>query len=269
MKKVLGLMTCFNRKEKTKNAIEKIRIGNPNLDVSFLVVDDDSTDGTKEEIEKIPQVEVISGNGALFYSGGMRVAIDLAKKKEGFEYCLLFNDDVDFQEGSIESLTEKDDSVIWVGPTCDDKGQLSYGGIVKTSKWRPNPKIVKADDPSGRRCDTFNANCVLIPWNIFLDLDNIDKVYTHSMGDFDYGFSAVRKGYRIMVSDKYVGTCIDNPVENSWRNVRFSRKKRLSMKESPKGLPGKEWFHYLHKNYQFFTAVVYSFIPYLRILLKR
>ena len=269
MKKVLGLMTCFNRKEKTKNAIEKLREGNPDIDFSFLVVDDQSTDGTKEAIECLPQVEVISGNGSLFYSGGMRVAIDHAKKKEGYEYCLLFNDDVDFQKGSIEYLAEKDAATIWVGPTCDDKKQLSYGGIVKTSKWRPKTEIVKADTPEGEKCDTFNANCVLIPWNIFTDLDNIDPVYHHSMGDFDYGFSAARKGYQIKVSDRYVGICIDNPVENSWRNTSFPRKKRLSMKESPKGLPGAEWFHYLNKNYHLFTAIVYSVIPYLRILLKR
>ena len=261
-------MTCFNRKEKTKNAIEKLREGNPDIDFSFLVVDDQSTDGTKEAIESIPQVGVISGNGSLFYSGGMRVAINHAKKKEGFDYCLLFNDDVDFQMGAIEYLTEKDAATIWVGPTCDEKQQLSYGGIVKTSKWRPSSKIIKADTSKGRNCDTFNANCVLIPWDIFMDLDNIDPVYTHSMGDFDYGFSAVRKGYEIKVSDRYVGICIDNPVENSWRNTKFSRKKRLSMKESPKGLPGAEWFHYLNKNYQFFTAIVYSLIPYMRILLK-
>ena len=269
MKKVLGLMTCFNRKEKTKNAIEKLREGNPDIEFSFLVVDDQSTDGTKEAIECIPQVEVISGNGSLFYSGGMRVAIDHAKKKEGYEYCLLFNDDVDFQKGSIEYLAEKDAATIWVGPTCDDKKQLSYGGIVKISKWRPKTKIVKADTPEGRSCDTFNANCVLIPWNIFMDMDNIDPVYTHSMGDFDYGFSAARKGYQIKVSDRYVGICIDNPVENSWRNTKFSRKKRLSMKESPKGLPTKEWFHYLKKNYNILTALVYSLIPLARIALKK
>lgn len=270
MKKVLGLMTCFNRKEKTKNAIETLRSGNPNLEFSFLVVDDNSTDGTKQEIEKIVGVEVISGNGSLFYSGGMRIAIEHAKKRqEVYDYCLLFNDDVDFADGAIEYLTEKDCTVIWVGPTCDENNQLSYGGIIKTSSWRPNPEIVKADTAEGRKCDTFNANCVLIPWDIFKNLDNIDSAYTHSMGDFDYGFSAVRKGYEIRVSEKYVGVCVDNPVQNSWRNTEFSRKKRLSMKESPKGLPRKEWFHYLNKNYHLFTAVVYSLIPYFRIILKR
>ena len=107
MKKVLGLMTCFNRKEKTKNAIKTLRSGNPNLEFSFLVVDDNSTDGTKQEIEKIPGVEVISGNGSLFYSGGMRIAIEHAKKRQKvYDYCLLFNDDVDFYEWKEKKVIE-------------------------------------------------------------------------------------------------------------------------------------------------------------------
>ena len=200
----------------------------------------------------------------------MRLAIDAAKKKgQQYDYCLLFNDDEDFVPSAIETLCKKDQSCIWIGPTSDEKGALSYGGIVKTSKWRPKTEIVMADTKEGRVCDTFNANCVLIPWGIFEKLDNIDETYTHSMGDFDYGFAAKRKEYTIRVSDEFVGECPDNPVAVSWRNTELPMKERLRRKESPKGLPGKEWFHYLNKNYNILTAVVYSIIPYLRILLKK
>lgn len=269
MIKVLGLMTCFNRKEKTIRALKNLIQGNPEIDFSFIVADDASTDGTADALKVFENVEVISGNGSLFYSGGMRLAIAQAKKLADYDYCLLFNDDVDFADHAIEKLCAKDLSFIWVGPTSDEKGGLSYGGVVKTSKWRPKTEIVMGDSPDGKVCDTFNANCVLIPWGIFEKLDNIDTVYTHSMGDFDYGFSAKKKGYAIRVSDEFVGECPDNPVSVTWRNREFSVKERLRRKESPKGLPGKEWFHYLNKNYNFVTAVVYSAIPYIRILLRR
>ena len=263
-------MTCFNRKEKTIKALERLIQGNPAIEFSFIVADDGSTDGTYEELVKIPQVRVIRGGGSWFYSGGMRAAIEEAKREQkSFEYCLLFNDDVEFFELAIEHLSQKDASVIWIGPTSDEKGSLSYGGIVKTSNWRPKTEIVMAEDDKGRVCDTFNANCVLIPWDIFMKLDNIDQVYTHSMGDFDYGFSARSKGYVIKVSNEFVGVCPDNPVEGSWRNTALSRKERLRRKESPKGLPAREWFYYLNKNYHFVTAVVYSLIPYIRIALKK
>ena len=270
MIKILGLMTCFNRKEKTVRALKNLIHGNPEIEFSFLVADDASKDGTAEALKEFDCVEVLSGDGSLFYSGGMRLAIDKAKKiNQKFDYCLLFNDDVDFVDSAIEDLCKKDPSVIWVGPTSDEQGELSYGGVVKTSKWRPKTAIVMADSAQGRVCDTFNANCVLIPWSIFEKLDNIDKVYTHSMGDFDYGFSAVRKGYTIKVSDKFVGACPDNPVSVSWRNTELTIKERIRRKESPKGLPSGEWFHYLNKNYNVITAIIYSCIPYVRILLKR
>lgn len=269
MTKVLGLMTCFNRKEKTVRALKNLTQGNPEIDFSFIVADDASTDGTADALKVFESVEVLSGNGSLFYSGGMRLAIAEAKKLTDYDYCLLFNDDVDFADHAIEKLCAKDSSFIWVGPTSDEEGGLSYGGVVKISKWRPKTEIVMADSPNGKVCDTFNANCVLIPWEIFRNLDNIDEIYTHSMGDFDYGFSAARKGYIIKVADKYVGVCPDNPVQASWRNTQLSLKERIRRKESPKGLPTKEWFYYLKKNYNLVTAIIYSVIPYLRIILKK
>ena len=75
----------------------------------------------------------------------------------------------------------------------------------------------------------------------------------------------------IKVSDKYVGECPDNPVKsnNNWRNTELSRKRRIQLKESPKGLPFGEYYHYLLKQYNFITAIVYSMMPYIRIILKK
>lgn len=270
MIKILGLMTCYNRKEKTVRALHNLIKGNSKVEFSFIVADDASTDGTVQALKEFDSVTVLSGDGSLFYSGGMRMAIAQAKKlKEEFDYCLLFNDDVEFFDSAIEELCLKDNSVIWAGPTSDEAGQLSYGGVVKTSGWRPKTEIIMAKHPEGQKCDTFNANCVLIPWGIFVNLDNIDSVFTHSMGDFDYGFAAGKMGYQIKVSDKFVGVCPDNPVAVTWRNTELSMKERLRRKESPKGLPGKEWFHYLNKNYNLITALIYSAIPYIRILIKK
>lgn len=270
MIRILGLMTCFNRKEKTINAINKLINKNSEVEFSFIIVDDNSNDDTVKSLEKFTNVTVVNGDGNLFYSGGMRKAIEKAlDSKFTYDYCLLFNDDVDFYENAIEKLSKRGNKSIWVGPTCDDKGELSYGGVIKTSIWRPTFNIIKAQDNSGINCDTFNANCVLIPWNIFKKVGNMDKIYSHSLGDFDYGFKAKKLGYEIKVSNEYVGICCDNPIKGNWRDDTLSRKRRLELKEDPKGLPRKEWFYYLRKNYSLITAIVYSIIPYIRILIRR
>lgn len=268
--RVLGIATCFNRWEKTVTSVKRLIEGNPTIDFSFVIVDDDSTDGTREALEQIVGVTVLTGTGSLFYSGGMRKGIEWAQNNgKEYDFCLLFNDDVEFFAGAIEGLARRKKNIVWIGPTCDDSRELSYGGILKISSWRPSVKIVKADTTEGLACDTCNANCVLIPWEIFRDMDNIDNVYTHAMGDFDLGFNLVRRGIELRVSDNYVGMCCDNAVSGGWRDATLPRKRRLELKESPKGLPAKEWFHYLKKEYGMITACIYSAIPYIRILAKK
>ena len=270
--RILGLMTCFNRKEKTIVSINNLISKNPNIEFGFVVVDDNSTDGTKAALEKIRGVVVLNGTGQLFYSGGMRMAMQYAlDTTEVYDYCLLFNDDVKFYSQTIEKMLSVKNTgrEILVGPTCDTEGKLSYGGVIKKSRFRPKFDIIDGTSQRAKSCDTFNANCVLIPWKMFKELGNMDSIYSHSLGDFDYGFKASRRGIPIWVCDFFVGQCSDNPVSGSWRDTDLSRRERLKKKESPKGLPRKEWWHYLKTNYSIGTAIVYSITPYLRILIRR
>ena len=62
MTRVLALFTCFNRKEKSVHAVESLISGNPQIDFTFLVVDDGSTDGTAEALQKFP-VRILRGMG--------------------------------------------------------------------------------------------------------------------------------------------------------------------------------------------------------------
>ena len=41
------------------------------------------------------------------------------------------------------------------------------------------------------------------------------------------------------------------------------------LKESPKGLPSKQWFYFLKKNFNINYAVWKSITPYIRIILKK
>ena len=87
----------------------------------------------------------------------------------------MFNDDVDFYPSAIEELCKKENGIIWVGPTSDEKGQLSYGGIRKISTWRPKTEITGTDRVTGLHTDTdfFGVQAVFMfratdPLNSFL-----------------------------------------------------------------------------------------------------
>lgn len=271
MSKVMGIFTCHNRKEKTIQCLKNLIQGNPDIAFSFIAVDDNSSDGTQEALQQYTEVHIISGDGQCYYSGGMRLGIKYAKTCcNEYDWILLLNDDVAFFPHSIEKLesysTDKQEIVI--GATCDEKGHLSYGGVLKTSGFKPSFQTVM----SGKErvfCDTFNANCVLIPTAIFKTLPNIDSCYTHAMGDFDYGLEAHKRNIPIVVSDFFIGTCVANPLTGTWRDIRLPRRERLKRKESPKGLPRQEWFHFINKHYGTFSACINSITPYIKILIGK
>ena len=100
-------------------------------------------------------------------------------------------------------------------------------------------------------------------------IDRIHAYYKHSMGDFDLGFRISRGGNDIYVMPEYVGVCNDNPIEGSWQDRSLGIVKRIKLKESFKGLPFKDWFHYLNRNFGFATACVRSITPYIKIFVGK
>lgn len=76
MIKIKVIFTCFNRKEKTIKCIESLVNGNLDYELSFIVIDDNSSDGTKEEISKLDyDINLLTGSGELYWAGGMRKGI--------------------------------------------------------------------------------------------------------------------------------------------------------------------------------------------------
>lgn len=274
MLKIAIVFTCFNRKEKTINCIKKLATTNSENELLFYVVDDKSTDGTATAITELgfDNIKLISGTGSLFWNGGMHLGVSKVFEDGGFDFVLLVNDDVDFYPKAIDKLVceavklNAEQPTALVGATCDDKGNFSYGGI----KYTKGIKYV-AVTPSevGKECSTFNANCTLIPYKLFETVGNIDPYYKHSMGDFDLGFRVVRAGGRILVHNEYIGVCNDNPIEGSWQDRTLSVRERIKKKESFKGLPFKDWFHYLNKNFGLPCALMRSITPYIKILLHK
>ena len=91
--KICVMLTCFNRKDKTINCIKSLISGNKSR-IDFIIVDDGSSDGTGDALEAMAKelyekdsehasIEVIRAGGGLYYSGGMRKAMEAAKEKYG------------------------------------------------------------------------------------------------------------------------------------------------------------------------------------------
>lgn len=263
--RILVIFTCYNRRELTERSIATLR-QNRQVRFDYLVVNDGSTDGTAEMLASLPdQIETLNGDGGLFWNRGMHMGIEYAKEHyPDYEYYMLMNDDTRFFPGIFDEMmpTLKKDEVK-VGAICGENGKLSYGGIKYTKGIRYKKMGPEAEDVS---FDTFNANCAIIPHDIFMQV-GIDPYYQHSIGDFDYGLQISKKGYAIRIYHKFVGECNDNTLAKTWQDESLPRLERIRLKESRKGLPFADWFHFLHKNFGLKTAIVRSITPYIRILL--
>ena len=269
------IFACYNRAEKTKRCIQTLIAGNPSLSFRFVVVNDGSTDGTEEALAELDAVyhniTVLSGNKNLYYSKAMRKGMEwLNRTAEQADYVLLVNDDVEFKNGVIERLIKeskaKNNAVI-AGATCDEEGGFTYGGV-RYPAGTIDVNFVTPETPD-TCCDTFNGNCVLIPWEVYVKNEPMDGEYAHASGDFDYGFALSRNGAEIYSSSFYVGTCNRNSVNGTWYDRSLSRWERLRRKESPKGLPFRSWLHFLYKNFGLKQAVLHGFTPYIKILLGK
>lgn len=272
MEKIVIIFTCFNRKEKTTKCIQSVKENNPVMDLNWVIVDDCSKDGTVEAVKQIePQAHVLTGTGNLFWNGGMHMGMEYALKNfQDADYYVLINDDVEFYPGVFQKMAQKlgGKPYVLVGATQADDGALSYGGIEYEGKKSIKLRMVGPTE-ADVNCSTFNANCVFIPREIFQKAGSNDPHYAHSMGDFDYGFRVRHLGYDIHVYEEYVGRCNDNSIIGTWQDQKLPRMKRIKLKEGPKGLPFKDWFRYLRKNFGLDVALIRSFTPYIKIMLGK
>jgi GT2 family glycosyltransferase len=112
----------------------------------------------------------------------------------------------------------------------------------------------------------MNGNCILIPRAIAKQVGNLDASFRHGMGDFDYGFRARASGFEIYVAAGFVGTCVVNPTEGTWRDRTASFTARWRNLVSVKVLPPREWLLYTRRHYGP-RWPLYAISPYLKTIL--
>jgi GT2 family glycosyltransferase len=264
------LITCYNRRNQTLDALKALY--NQSIKFNVYLVDDGSSDGTSKAVQELyPEVNIIQGNGNLFWVGGMRLAFVEALQHD-YEYYLWLNDDTILEQDTIERLlmVYKDlcknnypNSII-VGSTKDMvSGKPTYGGAIKSTKWYSNKYEFLQPSSNLQECDTMFGNCILIPKEVARKVGNIDKAFIHSLGDLDYGLRARKLGCSIWVAPGYVGTCSKNSIRNSWVDTDLSLLERLKKALSTKAFPPKPWAIFCIRHSGFFWFVFWL-LPYIR-----
>ena len=275
--RIAALLTCHNRKEKTLACLQALeeQVLPPRCHLDIILVDDGSADGTGEAVRAAyAHVNVLQGNGSLFWNGGMRVAFAHALRA-GYDHYLWINDDTVLYPEALSVLLntyhilrcrEGKTSLIIAGSTRDSAtGAPTYGGRVRCSRWHPLKYALIRPSNQPVSCDVMNGNCVLIPHVVAQRTGNLDSRFTHAIGDFDYAMRARKLGAAVWIPPGYVGTCPKNSKRGGWRDTRLPIGKRWSRMRGAKGLPPREWLEYARR-YAGWLWPFYGSLPYLRLL---
>lgn len=265
---IAALLTVFNRREKTLACLRNLFLQkiSEEIELKVYLTDDGCTDGTSEAVRsQFPQVQIVSGNGNLFWNRGMYTAWNVAMKTKIYDFYLWLNDDTFVYSNMIESLLrasqEKLHRAIIVGATqSTDKTHPTYGGRLANGKLAV---------PTGnlQQVTFFNGNIVLVPHYVFRVLGNLDFYFTHSKGDFDYGMRATKNGIEIFQYGEYLGECDLHPALDKWCDPKVPFKQRWKMLHRPNGMPPKEIYHLNCRHKGFLNAVIHYFTVYLRCVI--
>lgn len=260
MKSLAILLTVHDRKEKTINCLQKVHEQLPikDCEVDIFLTDDGCTDGTPMAIrDKFPNVNIIKGDGNLFWNRGMHRAWETAAAAKDYDAYLWLNDDTILCSDAIETLFDcfiKNPDAIIVGTTKSGvDGKLTYGGIERG-------KIISPAHNGMKTCSQFNGNIVLVSRHAFRLVGNLDLAYSHSLGDIDYGLSAIKKNIEVLIAPKVLGVCENNPLPPKWQRSNISISERWKNLFSPLGYTNPpEYYHFKRKHWGHIHAILAMF----------
>lgn len=221
------IITCHNRKDKTITCLKGLysaleSYNDAEIYLKVFLTDDGCTDGTAELVNntfKDKDMEIIKGDGNLYWAGGMRLAWNKAIEERDWDYYLLLNDDTTPLDNMFDELLNAHEFCIknfgtigiYSGITCDtlNPNLITYGGRIWKSKIFG---IYKMLDPIGKpqKVDLTNANILLVPQEIVSKIGIFYHGYTHGIADFDYSIQTTKHGYKALVTANVCGTCENN-----------------------------------------------------------
>ena len=267
--RIAVLLTCHNRAQLTLRCLQSLYSSDASelYLIEIYLTDDGSTDDTSRLIKSnFPSVNIIQGNGSLYWNKGMYSAWIKALATRP-DFYLLLNDDVELERDAIFNLlnlyNESSLPCVIVGKTVDPNSkQTTYGALRRKSAISRNTFIPISENSD--MAVTFNANCVLIPAAAIDSVGILDPFYTQQFGDIDLGLRLHLHGWKIVELLEPVAYL---PKNTAYTHAEF----RLSIKgfkkllRDPKGIPITEWWHFLYK-FNGYLAIFYFFFRYLRVV---
>lgn len=211
-----------NRKELTLDCLRSLEMVDlSGIDMHTVVVDDGSTDGTAESLHtEFPHVEVVPGDGSLWYTGGMNVGLTAALRHQP-DFVLAINNDSEFDTEFLQYLLEtaRSHPRSVVGAVLVDWGdrrrvfqvapkwRLFWGGLRHWVK-----QTVDTLPKSTFRVELIVGNCVLFPTAAIREVGLMDAKRFPQYGDAEYTPRMRKRGWTLLIDPRALVFCKPNDL---------------------------------------------------------
>ncbi len=217
--KVSIIIPVFNKLELTRKCVEAIQRTTPEGLYELIIVDNGSTDGTKEFLgwlgTNFKDVKVLINEKNL----GFARACNLGAEAASTDYLLFLNNDTEPKPGWLESLLKvilNDETVAAVGSKLlFPDGTIQHAGVVVIEDHKLPDLLCgrhifyhyPSDYPEAnilRIFQVLTAACLLVRKSVFFDVNGFDEGYWNGYEDLDFCFKLQLKGWKLVYQPESV-----------------------------------------------------------------
>lgn len=219
-KKVSIIILTYNQLAFTKDCIESIRKYTKPGSYELIIVDNASTDGTREWLieqqKNNTDIQVVLNEENLGFPKGCNIGISHSQKSNDI---LLLNNDTIVTIHWLDNLVtclESDEKIGAVGAVSNHQENLQGCDFVYQTTEEMHQKACQNNclDPTRWEDKLFLIGfCLLIKREVFDQLKSLDEEYSPGyIEDNDLSLSIIRLGYRLVLCHDvfihhYLGTC--------------------------------------------------------------
>jgi GT2 family glycosyltransferase len=171
------------------------------------LVDDNSPDLTGKYVKnRFPFINVLKGNGKLYWAGGVRLILDkLGKTISTFDGILLLNDDIILKQEIFDELINVglQRNAIVGGTVVTPTGLVESSGSKLGIICKPKVKR-KAPNGCWQECDVMPGHIMFIPISIYQTLGGFDKDLPYRFLDLEFSLRASRAGFKVLLAPDVV-----------------------------------------------------------------
>ena len=206
------IIPVHNRLDLTKNCLKSI-YEQSFKDWSVYIVDDGSTDGTKEYISSLEnsKINYLEADGSLWWTGAIKLGISKALEiADSNDFIMTVNNDIIFEANTINRLLDnmENNYTICSSLSVSDRSEIAMSSGSKVISWIFNitrhpfygksyEKISKAKNVE---VDMLTGRSVIYPTKIFIEGCNFDNLnFPHYGGDSEFTNRAQRSGYKLLI----------------------------------------------------------------------